>query len=106
MSGAKQGRYRFRVSDALDVPLRGRLLRLRLLEGTPTMKQLAKGSRLTLTAPGGERREVTIRSHGVTGGRATQKRLDTVRELDIVVASEEAGTGEDAIGIGWIATAD
>jgi hypothetical protein len=68
------------------------------------MKELAKGRKLTLTAPDGERREVTIMSHGVTGGRATQQRLEATRELDIMVAAEDAGSGEDAIDIGWIAT--
>jgi hypothetical protein len=46
---------------------------------------------------------VKIIDHSATGGRATQSRLDTTRELDVVISSQDAGEGRDRIGIGWFA---
>lgn len=97
------GEFRFRVSDSLDVPLRGHMLRLKLMEGSPSMKDLAKGCRLRVESPAGANRSVRIIGHSATGGRATQKRLDATRELDIVITAEDAGTGGDRIDIGWVA---
>lgn len=97
------GDFAFRVSDALAVPLRGWLLRLRLLEGSPSMKLLAPGRRITLVSPDGTRRDVTIVAHSVTGGRATQERLNTYGELDVVISAEDAGRGGNRVGIGWTA---
>jgi hypothetical protein len=98
-----QGAFRFRVSDSLEVPLRGHMLRLRLLEGSPSMKELGRGRKLGIVSPAGERRTVKIIDHSATGGRATQSRLDTTRELDVVISSQDAGEGRDRIGIGWFA---
>ncbi len=95
--------FRFRVSDAFEVPLRGTMLRLKTLDGTPRIKDVSPGRRLQVIAPDGQQREVTVLGHAVTGGRQTQERLDRVRELDIVISSEDAGTGADRIEIGWIA---
>jgi len=101
---AKQGgEFRFRVSDAVNVPLRGLMLRLRLLDGTPSIKDLAVGRRVLVTSPAGEARELEIVAHAVTGGRQTQKRLDQLRELDVVVA-EVAGAAGPPVDIGWEAT--
>jgi hypothetical protein len=97
------GAFRFRISDSLEVPLRGHMLRLRLLEGSPSMKVLGPGKELTVVSPAGERRIVRIIGHSATGGRATQSRLDTTRELDIIISSHDAGEGRDRIGIGWFA---
>lgn len=99
----KSEKYTFRVSDSLDVPLRGRMLRLRLVEGTPSMKALAVGKSLRVESPDGVTREVPILAHSVTSGMPTQKRLDRTRELDVIVDGEAAGAG-DPIGIGWLAS--
>jgi hypothetical protein len=105
MFGAKKkargGAFNFRVSDVVEVPLRGTLLRLRLVEGSPSMGDLGPGARLRLVSPGGEAREVSIDAHAVTGGAATQERLDRTRELDVVI-----GDAADAVPveIGWSAT--
>ena len=48
MMASKNGSFRFRVSDAVQVPLRGMLLRLRLNEGAPSVKDLAVGRTLRL----------------------------------------------------------
>ena len=42
-SGRSGGVFSFRVSDVVDVPLRGLLLRLRVVEGAPSMSDLATG---------------------------------------------------------------
>jgi len=102
---AKQGgEFRFRVSDAVMVPLRGLMLRLRLLDGTPSMKDLAVGRRVRLTSPTGESRELAIMAHSVTGGRQTQKRLDQLKELDVLVAEVDGATGRSPVDIGWVAS--
>jgi hypothetical protein len=100
---AKGTSYTFRVSDSVNVPLRGRMLRLRLTEGSPSMKDLSVGETLRLTSPGGETRDVSILAHSVTSGIPTQKRLDRNRELDVIVSEEEATTGGVPIDIGWMA---
>lgn len=100
---AEGGRFSFRVSDSLEVPLRGHLLRLRLREGTPSMKDLKPGGQLKVRGPDGRERTVTIVGHATTGGRATQERLNRYGELDLVISSMDAGAYEDRIGIGWTA---
>ena len=101
--GRSGGAFAFRVSDVVDVPLRGTVLRLRVSEGHPAMADLGVGSVLQLRSPTGSERRVTITGHAVTGGRPTQERLDRVRELDVLIDDDEAG-GEDPIGIGWMAS--
>lgn len=102
MKTGKQGtRYRFNVSDALDVPLRGFLLRLRLLDGSPATKDIAAGTRLRLMAPNGRERVVTVTAKSLTGGRNTQERLDRTGQIDVIISSDEAYADNDPIGIGW-----
>lgn len=96
------GPFRFRVSDSVGVPLRGHMLRLRLLEGRPSIADLAAGRRLRVAAPNGAAREVTIRDHAITSGKSGQDRLDRVRELDVIISGDDAAAGEP-IGIGWTA---
>lgn len=96
------GAYTFRVSDVVDVPLRGTVLRLRLVKGTPSMRDLGAGCTLTLRSPAGAERTVTIAGHAASSGRASQARLDRARELDVVIADEAAT--ESPVEIGWLAT--
>ena len=102
-SKSRGGAYTFRVSDVVDVPLRGTVLRLRVVEGTPSMTDLGAGYRLRLRSPSGAERVVTIRGHAVSSGKATQERLDRVRELDVRISDDEA-TSDGAIEIGWMAS--
>jgi hypothetical protein len=95
------GPFTFRVSDVVDVPLRGLLLRLRLVAGSPSMGDLGVGTALRLRSPSGVERDVRVTGHAVTGGRPTQERLDRVRELDVLV---EDGASGEPIEIGWIAS--
>jgi hypothetical protein len=97
------GAYTFRVSDVVDVPLRGTVLRLRLIEGTPSMGDLAVGSSLRLRSPAGAERSVKITAYAVSSGKATQERLDRVRELDVVIADSDA-VADGPVEIGWLAT--
>lgn len=96
------GAYLFRVSDVVDVPLRGTVLRLRLVEGTPAMADLRSGQRLRLEAPDGVTRDVTVTGHAVTGGRPTQKRLDRTREVDVIITDAQA-LAAAPVEIGWFA---
>jgi hypothetical protein len=95
--------FEFRVSDALVVPLRGRLLRLRVISGKPQASALAVGKRLCVRAPDGNEREVRILDHSMTGGRVSQAGLDRKREVDVIVANEESEIDGEPIGIGWTA---
>jgi hypothetical protein len=99
-----RGPFEFRVSDSLEVPLRGHLLRLNLREGTPSMKDLQPGRKLRAISPAGERRDLTIVGHSATGGRATQERLDREQQVDLVVSRADGGEGASEIEIGWSVT--
>lgn len=102
-SPSASGEFRFRVSDAVEVPLRGWLLRLRLVDGSASVSDLGVGKRLRLTSPSGEERVVTIAAHATTGGRQTQSRLDRTREMDVMIGVDDAGSGASCVGIGWTA---
>ena len=101
---AKGSEYTFRVSDSVAVPMRGHMLRLRLADGAPSMKDLGVGSKIRLTSPAGTTRDVSIVAHSVTGGFPDQKRLDRNRELDVIVSPEDALADGVPVEIGWMAT--
>ena len=101
---AKGSSYTFRVSDAVKVPLRGHMLRLRLTEGQPSMEDLAVGQVLRLRSPGGTTRDLPILAHSVTGGIPSQKRLERTRELDVIVSGDLAQGDGDPVEIGWLAS--
>lgn len=102
-SPGESGEFRFRVSDVVEVPLRGWLLRLRLVEGRASVADVGVGRMLRLVSPSGDERVVTITAHATTGGRQTQARLDRTREMDVMIAGEDAGNGAARVGIGWMA---
>ena len=93
--------YRFRISDAYFVPLRGWMLRLKLLEGDFTPKTLKPGSSIRLVAPDGEERVLTVKGLSVTGGRQRKERVDEYREFDLVIPPEDAVQDDRAVEIGW-----
>jgi hypothetical protein len=100
-----EGAFRFRISDVVRVPLRGYMLRLRVLEGTPALKDVKPGSALRLDGPEGRSRTVRIAAFSATGGRQNRERLAATRELDIIVSEADArGDEGDAVEIGWIAS--
>ena len=93
--------YRFRVSDAYFVPLRGWMLRLKLLEGSFDPKSLKPGKSLRLRGPEGEDRVVTVKALGVTGGRQKKERVEDTREFDLVIPPEDAVQDDRPVEIGW-----
>lgn len=97
------GAFRFRVSDVVEVPQRGTILRLKVLEGTPSMTDLGVGGRIRVGPDEEREREVQIVAHSVTGGRATQERLEKTGEVDVLIAGAEARSPEP-IEIGWLAS--
>jgi hypothetical protein len=91
--------FELRVSDAMQVPLRGQLLRLKVTSGQARTEDVAVGKRLKLRSPSGREREVTIKAHSITGGQLSQAALNKRGELDVVVEPED--DDRDPIGIGW-----
>ena len=103
MSTTDRGIARFNVSDALDVPLRGFLLRLRRIDGEISVKEIGPGTRLRLTSPEGHERTVTVRALSLTGGRNGAERFAKTGQVDLIIGTEEAYAEELPIGIGWTA---
>ncbi|HUG39689.1 MAG TPA: hypothetical protein VMM12_04355 [Longimicrobiales bacterium] len=97
--------YRFRVSDSYFVPLRGWMLRLKLVDGDFEPSMLKPGHSLRLTAPDGQERTVTVKGLSVTGGFQKKARVDAYREFDIVIPEGDATRDDRGVGIGWEATA-
>jgi hypothetical protein len=95
--------YRFRVSDAMEMPHRGYLLRLRKVDGNPSASDVKVGATLRLAAPDGRSRVITIADHSVTQGKGGQARLDRTGELDIVIGRQDGWIDDAPVGIGWIA---
>lgn len=88
----------FRVLDAMDAPLRGRILRLRLQSGeAPSIKAL-KGSRLRAVSPRGEERTLRVEGFAVFGGKASDERLARTGRVDLHVVEEGEGT---PVGLRW-----
>lgn len=97
------GPFQFRVSDIVDVPLRGHLLRLRLVQGRPSIEDMRPGRRLRLRAPDGAERIVPIEDLSITGGRQTQERLERTKELDVIISDADARKDGRPVAIGWLA---
>lgn len=93
--------YRFRISDAYFVPLRGWMLRLKLLEGDFDPRSLKPGSSLRLVAPDGDDRIVRVKGLAVTGGRQNKERVEAYREFDLVIPPEDAVRDDRQVDIGW-----
>jgi len=93
--------YRFRISDAYFVPLRGWNLRMKLLEGDFDPKMLKPGSSFRLVAPDGQDRVVTVKDRTVTGGKQTAERVQETREYDIIISPEDAEQNDRTVDIGW-----
>lgn len=98
------GPFQFRVSDSVQVPLRGYLLRLKLLDGTPGLADVSPGRRIRVRSPNGTERVITIKDFSATAGFPSQEKLEQQRELDIVVDTQDAIVDGREIEIGWIAS--
>lgn len=101
----RNGKAVFRVVDALDGPHRGRILRLRLIDGAPPTIKALKGARLVATSPDGDV-EAAFRVDGFPtfGGRPSDERLARTRRVDVHVVPDD-GTDLGAIGLRWRVTA-
>jgi hypothetical protein len=90
-----------KVSDVVDVPMRGQVLRLKVTGAVPNVAQLAVGRRLRLRSPAGEEHVVRIVDHSVTGGVVTQKRMERVREFDVLIKSDNEEVTHVPVGFGY-----
>ncbi len=106
MADGTKGGYRFRVSDTVNVPLRGVMLRLKLMEGRPVLDRLEPGESIRLVGPDGEVRTAQVKALSVTGGRPTQERLERNRQLDVLISPDVAREGGRPIDIGWYVVGD
>lgn len=95
--------YRFNVSDAYAVPLRGWMLRLKLVDGDFEPPMLSPGSTFRLVAPDGEARTATVKGLSATAGRQTRQRVETYNEFDIVIPTGDAVVDDREVAIGWSA---
>ena len=98
------GPFRFRVSDSVQVPLRGQLLRLKLLEGEPALPDVSPGRKIRVQSPDGKQGVIVIKDFSATAGFPSQEKLERYRELDIVVAAQDAVLEGEEIEIGWTAS--
>ena len=92
--------FEMKVSDIVEVPLRGQMLRLKVVSGAVAVSDLAVGRKLRLTGPSGEQQVVEIVAHTLSGGNVTQKRLDQYGEFDALVRPVE-GAQESPIDYGF-----
>jgi hypothetical protein len=46
---------------------------------------------------------VQILAHSVTAGKLTQERLDKIKEIDVIIAEQDAQLDGSTIDIGWTA---
>jgi hypothetical protein len=92
------GQTRLKVIDALDHPHGGRILRLRLLEGSPPTVKGLKGARLAAEGPRGEARTAEVLGFPIIAGKVSDARIRATGRIDVHVT--ESGTG-DPIGLTW-----
>ena len=98
------GPFKFRVSDSVQVPLRGQMLRLKLLDGQPVLGDVSPGRKIRVQSPSGSERVIVIKDFSATAGVMTQEKLERYRELDVVVESQDAVIDGAEIEIGWTAS--
>jgi hypothetical protein len=100
-SETTQGTVVFRVLDAMNGPLSGRILRLRLQSGeAPTISSL-KGSEMVATGPDGQTCRFRVTGFAVFGGKPSNDRLTRTGRVDVHV--EELDDG-GPIGLRWEVT--
>lgn len=95
--------FRFNVSDAYFVPLRGWMLRLKLTGGTFQPSMLKPGSSFRLLGPAGEERTAVVKGWASTAGNQKKDRVETYKEFDVVIDSEHAVVDGREVDIGWTA---
>jgi hypothetical protein len=98
------GPFQFRVSDAVQVPRRGYLLRLKLQDGEPVLEDLSPGRKLRVRGPHGGDRVIVIKDYSATEGFPSQAKLDARRELDVIIDQTDGLVDGEEIQIGWLAS--
>lgn len=93
--------FRFNVSDSYLIPRRGWMLRLKLLDGDFAPSMLEPGSAFRILTPEGDEWIATVKGLSATAGRQTQERIDTYREFDVVIPTNEAVRDGREVEIGW-----
>ncbi|RMH22786.1 MAG: hypothetical protein D6701_01015 [Gemmatimonadetes bacterium] len=90
----------FRVLDAFDHPLGGRLLRLRLTAGDAPGVRRLRGAELELVSPAGDARvKACVDAFAVFGGKPSDERLARTGRVDVHVVPREGDAG--AVSAGW-----
>ena len=91
----------FKVSDIMDGPHKGWILRLRLHTGeAPTIKEI-KGARMALRSAEGVSREVVVRSFPTFGGKPSDDRLARSGRLDVSVEPADSGAEAPSVVERW-----
>jgi hypothetical protein len=81
----------FRVIDAMDVPHKGRLIRLRLQGGEPLPVRKIRGARFLARSPSGDEETIEVQGFAMVGGRPSNDRLARTGRIDLLVTSKETG---------------
>ncbi len=89
----------FSVIDSFDHPHGGRILRLRLRQGSaPTVRELRGRALLATDGEGAHERRLRVDGFATIGGRVTDRRLASTGRVDIHVLEE----GVEAVEEGWL----
>lgn len=92
----------FRVIDALDAPHGGLLVRLRVLDGQPTVKALKHATLRAISPRDGTERLLRVRDFAILGGRPSNRRIASTRRCDLIVEDVTPEGGSDAnVDVGW-----
>jgi hypothetical protein len=90
----------FKIIDAMNAPYRGRVLRLRLQEGSAASVKELRSARFRARSPQGEEESLQVLGFALLGGRPSDTRLTRTGRVDLVVELE----GKDArpnTAVGW-----
>jgi hypothetical protein len=78
-----------KVVDALDHPHGNRILRTRLVDGTPPTIGALKGARLRALGPGGVEFEIRVVGFPVFGGALSDARIRSTGRIDLLVSGDD-----------------
>ena len=93
----------FLVIDAMDVPHRGRVIRLRLQGGQPPSLRDLKGALLQAQSPQGDRETLKVIGFFLPGGRPSDARLSRTGRVDLLVELE-GGMDRPEVSTRWEVT--
>ncbi len=92
--------HTFRVIDAMDLPHRGRAVRLRLKGGQPPALRDLKGATLRARSPEGEEEMLKVVGFFLPGGRPSDARLSRTGRIDLMV-ERESGDDRPSVSTQW-----